>query len=70
MAPQTWNPDQTLNINALDKYEMFCVGVAVSRGNARCRWRITGDRHGTVCSILEEMGTKPPTKIYGSKLLY
>ena len=64
-----WKPDQTLNINALDNYEMFCVGVAVSRGNARCRWRITGDRHGRVCSILEEMGTKPPTQIYGSKLL-
>jgi chromosome segregation ATPase len=48
---------------------MFCVGVAVSRGNARCRWRITGDEHRDVCSILEEMGTKPPKDIYGSKLL-
>ena len=69
MAPRVWNPDKTLNINARDNYEMFCVGVAVSRGNARCRWRITGDRYDEVCSILDEMETKPPTEISGSKLL-
>jgi chromosome segregation ATPase len=69
MAPQIWNPDKTLNTNAFDNNDMFCVGVAVSRGNARCRWRITGDRHNKVCSILDEMGTRPPTEISGSKLL-
>jgi hypothetical protein len=69
MAPQIWDPDKTLNIDAFDNDDMFCVGVAVSRGNARCRWRITGDRHNKVCSILNEMGTKPPTEISGSKLL-
>jgi hypothetical protein len=69
MAPEIWNPDKTLNINARDNDDMFCVGVAVSRGNARCRWRITGDKHSEVCSILDEMGTMPPTEISGSKLL-
>jgi chromosome segregation ATPase len=69
MAPQIWNPDKTLNINAWDNSEMFCVGVAVSRGNARCRWRIGGERHDKVCFILDEMGRRPPTEISGSKLL-
>jgi chromosome segregation ATPase len=69
MARQIWNPDKTLNINALDNNEMFCVGVAVSRGNARCRWRISGVRHDKVCLILDEIGRRPPTEIPGSKLL-
>jgi chromosome segregation ATPase len=69
MAPQIWNPDKTLNINAWDNNEMFCVGVAVSRGNARCRWRISGERHDKVCLILDEMGRRPPREISGSKLL-
>src|SRR5579871_4337167 len=69
MALQIWNPDKTLNINAWDNNEMFCVGVAVSRGNARCRWRISGERHSKVCSIIDEMGRRPPTEISGSKLL-
>jgi hypothetical protein len=68
MAPQIWNPDKTLNINAWDN-EMFCVGVAVSRGNARCRRRISGERHSKVCLIPDEMGRRPPTEISGSKLL-
>jgi hypothetical protein len=69
MAPQIWDPDRTLNINAFDNGDMFYVGVAVTRGNARCRWRIASDRHNKVCLILQEMGTKPPTEIFGSKLL-
>jgi chromosome segregation ATPase len=48
---------------------IFCVGFAVSRGNARCRWRIADDRQKKVCLILNKMGTKPPTKIYDSELL-
>src|SRR5271170_1861173 len=69
MAPQRWNPDKTLNINAWDNNEMVCVGVAVSRGNARCRLRISGERHSKVCLILDEMGRRPPREISGSKLL-
>ena len=41
MASQIWNPNKTLNINAYANDYMFCVGTSVSRGNARCRWRIT-----------------------------
>ncbi|MCJ1250136.1 Myosin-3 [Trapelia coarctata] len=66
--PQLWDPDKTLNIDAGNQY-MFCVGLAVSRGNARCRWRITGSRLSKVCKILDEMGTKPPMEICESRLL-
>ena len=70
MAPQIWNPDRALNIGAFDNDNgMFCVGEAVSHGGARCRWRITGDRYRRVCSILDVMGTKPPTEIFSSKLI-
>jgi chromosome segregation ATPase len=69
MAPQIWNPDKTLNIDAWDNNRMFCVGVAVSRGNARCCWRISGKRRNKVCLILNEMGRRPPREISGSKLL-
>ena len=48
---------------------MFCVGEAVSHGGARCCWHITGDRHTKVCLILAVMETKPPTEIFGSKLI-
>ena len=69
MAAQIWDPDTVLNINTYTNRDMFCVGVAVSRGNARCRWRITGEQRSKVCSILDEMSTQPPTEIFGSKLL-
>ena len=68
MEPQTqiWNPDKRLNINAFANNDMFCVGMAVTRGNARCRWRITGDQHSKVCALLDKIGKEEPMEMFNS----
>jgi hypothetical protein len=68
MEPQTqvWNPDKRLNINAFANNDMFCVGMAVTRGNARCRWRVTGDKHSKVCNLLDKIGKEEPMEIFNS----
>ena len=68
MAPQIWNPEEMLHVDARAKH-MFCIGAAGPGGNALCRRRITAIRHSRICSILDTMGKKPPTEISGSKLL-
>ena len=67
MAPRIWDSYKTFNITARDSDGMFCVGLAVTKGNSRCRITITGEECHEVCSILDKMETKPPNEV--SKLL-
>ena len=68
VKPQIWNPDEILGIHIQSRYT-FCVGAAVTRGNARCRWQIIDDRLEQVRKILDEMGRISPSEISGSQLL-
>ncbi len=61
--PTVWNPYRVLDITTPNSYNMFCVGRATSRWNARCRWHIEGATYAEVLSILHEMATRQPSQV-------
>jgi hypothetical protein len=46
---------------------MFCVGTAVTRGGARCGWRIEGKRYEEVLALLSEMEKLAPKEVLESR---
>ena len=62
MAPRIWNAYEILSITDRGSYDMFCVGHSVTKGNARCRYHISGENFAKVLLILDEMETKPPNE--------
>ncbi|KAL8829318.1 MAG: hypothetical protein Q9170_006223 [Blastenia crenularia] len=54
-----WNPYKVLDIHP-ESTDFFCVGRAVSRGNARCRMRIDSEDIHDACIILDKLATEGP----------
>lgn len=54
-----WNPYKVLGIFP-ERTDFFCVGRAVSKGNARCRKRIDTEDIHDACIILNNLATEGP----------
>lgn len=63
MAPRLWDPDRVLQITEPGRNDMFCVGRARRRFNARCSWKINDPEYPKVCSILDRMATQEPDTV-------
>jgi hypothetical protein len=64
MPLRKWDPYRVLNITSRDSDSMFCTGQAVSRGNARCRWKIPRGDFETIRDMLDKMESKPPNEVF------
>lgn len=64
MAPDTeiWDTYATLKILARDDVTMTCVGKALSRANARCRWVLSAETVTEMHIALEELSKHPPAQ--------
>lgn len=71
-----WNPGEVLQIINLNRKKrlankVICVGRAITRYNARCRWAIEDQSPETAAvagGILDDMATKPPTDVTDAQL--
>jgi predicted nucleic acid-binding Zn-ribbon protein len=73
-----WDPDKILGIHARPQNQpstltysyrnlMFCVGTAVTRGGARCDWRIKSKKYEEVLALLSEMEKLAPKEVLESR---
>ncbi|RHZ67333.1 uncharacterized protein CDV56_107824 [Aspergillus thermomutatus] len=68
MSTSVWDPDSILQISDASGRGMFCVGLARSRYDSRCRWNIPQDRYTAVLSVLDDISMKLPHNVTNSEL--
>ncbi|MCJ1269650.1 hypothetical protein MMC22_009542 [Lobaria immixta] len=59
-SDQLWNPYNTLDLHSLGG-NFSCVGSAISRGNARCRWSIHSTMQQQARQKLDAMAVEHPS---------
>ncbi|KAK4236184.1 hypothetical protein C8A03DRAFT_35943 [Achaetomium macrosporum] len=58
-----WDPGNLLQITEPDReFEIQCVGRAVSKFNARCRWTKSGDDAAAIRSRVRQLAANPPSE--------